>query len=523
MTATAGSHAGAAVLTAPFGPETSSDRNSWPLVASVVAGACVIGLTFAFGSDYALVMVMALAAILALVVLLAWPVLALPAAVFLIWANVPVVLVGAGAPSVITIVVPLILLAPLATSFVRGETLTVDRIFLSMLVLLGIYVISTAASPQPTFAAKQTMSFVLEGIVLYLLVFNAVRTPAALRRAAWAILAAGTFLAAITVFQNLTQTYHRPYFGFAPLDIQFFLGKGVGAPRAHGPVGDPNYFAQILVATIALALPLLWRERRRLVQLVIAGSVGIMLMALAFTFSRGGLLALGIVMIAMVVLGYLRLRHLAAMALVLAVIVSVVPGYRDRVTSIANVGGVTAQVGSSNEADEAIQGRFTENRAAILVFLDYPMLGVGPGSFVAYYQEYANRTGGKVHRSKKRASVSAGGAVGEAPAREAHNLFLSAAAETGIFGLFALLAVFATAFAQLSRARRRWKGADPVSKYLMTGLLLALLSYLANGLFLSLAFERYLWLLLALVGAAAYIARTQASLVGGQASESSAR
>jgi hypothetical protein len=45
----------------------------------------------------------------------------------------------------------------------------------------------------------------------------------------------------------------------------------------------------------------------------------------------------------------------------------------------------------------------------------------------------------------------------------------------------------------------------------MAGLLLALIGYVACGLFLTLAFERYLWLLLALMGAAAFIARERAS------------
>lgn len=478
-----------------------------PLAGAAITGAGLMGALVAVGSDYALFIVLGLLGLTLLSVLLVWPDLALPTAIFLIWTNVPTLVVDKGAPSVIAAAIPLILVAPLAISFLRGERLTIDRTFIGLLVLLGVFIASTVFGPKPDIAISKTTTLVSEGIVLYFLVFNAVRTPEMLRRATMAMLAAGSFLAAITVFQQLTGTFDRPYFGFSPLDIEYFLGKAE-TPRAYGPVGDPNYYAQILVVPIAVALPLLWSARGR-ARWLIGGGLGLMTLALSFTYSRGAMLALALIVAAMVVLGYLKLRHLAATVLVALVLVSLVPGYRDRVQSLTKLGGVTAQTGSSNEADDAARSRFTENVAAILVFSDYPVLGVGPGAFGSYYQEYAARTGGKVHRSSKRSS--GGTAAGEAPEREAHNLFLSALAETGLVGLLALCAVFWTAFMQLARARRRWLDPDDTSRHIMAGLLLALLGYAAAGLFLSLAFERYLWLLVAMMGAAAFVARERAA------------
>lgn len=483
-------------------------RVPWQAAGAAVGGAGLIGVGIALGSDYALLIVLALLGITALVVLLAWPELALPVAVFLIWSNIPAVAVDAGAPSLVSVAVPLILVAPLATTFLRGGMLTIDRTFILLLALLGVYVACTTFSAKPEIGVHRTVTFLTEGIVLYFLVFNAVRTPRTLQWAVWAMLAAGSFLAAITVFQNLTHTFDRPYFGFSPLDIQYFLGKEP-TPRAFGPVGDPNYYGQILVATIALGVPALCGLRRGLIRLFVGGAVVLMLLALAFTYSRGGMLALLIVIGVMVGMGYLKIRHLASMVLMLAVVVLAVPGYRDRIESLTKVSGLTAQNGASNEADIAARGRFTENSTAILVFFDYPLIGVGPGAFGDYYQEYAVRTGGPVHRATRRGA--SGAAAGEAPKREAHNLFLSAAAETGVVGLFALCAVLLTAFRQLLQARRRWLRPDDDSKHIMAGLLLALTGYLAAGVFLSLAFERYLWLLLALVGSAAFIARERAS------------
>ena len=53
-----------------------------------------------------------------------------------------------------------------------------------------------------------------------------------------------------------------------------------------------------------------------------------------------------------------------------------------------------------------------------------------------------------------------------------------------------------------SRGRRRGVGSA-----LATALLLALSAYLLTGMFLSLAYERYFWLLLGLAGAASFVLR----------------
>lgn len=478
-----------------------------PQVAlGVLAGAAASGAAIALGATHALLVAIALVGIATVVTLLVWPELALSVAVGLIWADVPVLAVDAGAPIVAGAAFPLILLAPLATGFLRGKMLTIDRTFVCMLALLGVFVAATAISSKPLIGADRTLTLVTEGVVLYFLVFNVVRTPEALRGAVLAMLAATVFLAAVTVFQHVTVTFDRPYFGFSPLDVAYFAGKAE-TPRAYGPVADPNYYAQILVVAIAVALPLLLRERSRLMRLLVGAGVALMTLALAFTYSRGGTLALLVVIGAFVLMGYMRLRYLAAAMLVVVALINVVPSYQDRISTLTQLGGVTAETGSSDQADDAARGRLTENLTAVLVFFDYPLLGTGPGTFGSHYQQYAPRTGGAVYHSTRRGST--GTAPGAAPERAAHNLFLAAAAETGIFGVVALGAVLWMAYSQLARARRMLADPEHTVEPLMAGLLLALIGYVAAGMFLSLAFERYLWLLLALMGAAAFIARNR--------------
>jgi len=474
-----------------------------PFAGLVGAAALLAGAVAGLGSEHATLLLVATLAAATLAVLLVWPELALPLALFVLWANVAGVAVGRGAPQAVGLAIPLILVVPLLARFLRGERLAIDRTFVALLVLLVIQIASTTASSYTATGVEHVLSLATEGVLVYLLVFNAARTPEALRLAAWGLVAAAAFLALVTVVQNVTQTFDKPYLGFSLLDGDYFTGRSDVA-RAKGPIGDPNYYAQILVASVALAVARL-RGERGIWRLALIAAIALMTLGVAFTYSRGAVLALAIVAVAMVVVGYMKLRHLAVMGLAVAALVMVVPGYGDRIASLTKIAGATAEAGVDSGADQSTKSRATENLAAVLVLGDHPALGVGPGAFPYYYQEYAVRTGGTVHRSSKRGY--AGSEPGEAPQREAHNLFLGLAGDIGLPGLLALCAVLGFTLGGLLRARRHLRRRpDDDVLHTTTGMLLALVAYLSAGLFLSLAYERYLWALVALAGAAASVA-----------------
>jgi O-antigen ligase len=141
-------------------------------------------------------------------------------------------------------------------------------------------------------------------------------------------------------------------------------------------------------------------------------------------------------------------------------------------------------------ADSSLQSRLTENLAALLVFVDHPIVGVGPGLFRAYYGEYAELVGVRVHTTE----------------RQAHNLYLGLAAETGLLGLASFLTIVTVTLRGLGRARRRLIDTNPGLAYILTGFLLAISSYLVTGIFLHFAFIRFFWIMLGLASAAVYIA-----------------
>jgi putative inorganic carbon (HCO3(-)) transporter len=86
----------------------------------------------------------------------------------------------------------------------------------------------------------------------------------------------------------------------------------------------------------------------------------------------------------------------------------------------------------------------------------------------------------------------------QAENREAHNLFLGIAAETGALGLICFLLIVGLTLYRLNTTRREVLDERPDLANTVTGWLLAIVAYLATGMFLHFAYVRYFWLILAL-------------------------
>jgi O-antigen ligase len=163
------------------------------------------------------------------------------------------------------------------------------------------------------------------------------------------------------------------------------------------------------------------------------------------------------------------------------------------VNTIRSVTGLMADE-PTVKPDGAIRGRATEMLAAVLVFLDHPLLGVGPGQYAPFYSKKYHLNPAIAFRHLPRP-------------RPAHSLYFQMAAETSIIGLALFLAMVLVPMHQLWQAQRRWARSRPDLANLATAFLLSLVAYLGTGIFLHLAYQRYYWLLLALVGATLRICR----------------
>jgi O-antigen ligase len=91
-------------------------------------------------------------------------------------------------------------------------------------------------------------------------------------------------------------------------------------------------------------------------------------------------------------------------------------------------------------------------------------------------------------------------------------MYLEIAADTGIVGLGAFLAIVAVTLAQLWRVARLWAALGREDLVVLAqAFLLALLAYLASAAFLQLSYQRYFWFLLALGNATVWMLRREAA------------
>jgi O-antigen ligase len=406
-----------------------------------------------------------------------------------------------GAPVVIGLVVPLLLVVPLAYHLFRGARPVITPAFCVLVLFLVAQAASASLSVSAADGTEDVKTFVVEAVLVYFLLTNVIRTPEALRRASWAVMVAGGLLGALSLFQEVTGTHAQPYGGFALIPPEFFSGHSDKA-RLAGPLGDPNYYAQILLPVLPLALFRLWGERSVALRIAAVACAAFATAGILLSYSRGAGLAFAAIFALMVAFRYVRARHIAFVVVGIVIALVALPEYTERLRTVGDVASATSESGSgeAEAADISVRSRLTEMLTAWLVFTDHPVLGVGPTAFGEYYGEYSARIGIEV-----REEVKFGARKGEAPERESHNMLLSIAAELGLIGLVLFLAILYYTLRDLVRARRRWLEVRPEVSDMITAMLLAVVGYVTAGVFLTLAFERYFWLLIALAGAASLL------------------
>lgn len=412
------------------------------------------------------------------------------AIIFLVYMNAPTVVVRQlGLPSILAAAVPMLLAAVVAYRVViRGEPLRFPAFIIAAVLVLGCHTMSALVSTRPHVGLSHVLEWLLEGVLLALLLANSLRTREEVFAAVRAITAAGALMGFVVILQQLLGPSEYSMAGFGQLGAQHTDSSGQLQTRLAGPIGEVNFFAQIMAALIpiAAARAVTSHGRQRwlywIATLLICGGM-------AMTYSRGTFVAVVLVVPFALLFGLLRLRHLAVAALCGVLLVSASPYLAKRVTSIGEVAmqSLGLSAGGFRNSDGASRGRVTEMQAAGLLFLDYPLIGVGPGMARVYYPEYAVLVGGKVRGDHRRT----------------HNLYLQLAAETGVVGLVAFLGMLAMVLLPLDRARRRLQHSDRQFWGVVCGMELVVLVLLSTSLFLHAGYIRYFWLLLALAVAAA--------------------
>lgn len=409
--------------------------------------------------------------------------------------NVPLILAGSFS---------LLLAVPLANYLlVQRQAIIVDPIFKLMLAFLAAVLISSLTAKDELIALMWIAEFVLEGLVLYFLITNVVRSLDVLKRVLWVLMLVGVVLSSLTLYQEITLDYANNFGGLAQRTVEDWTGKDQhlvqdsfirtrthvgGTNRSRGPIDDPNRYAQNLLMLVPLGLFLLWRARG-VWKLTAALATLLIFSGVLLTYSRGAFVAVLLIFGVLTVMGYVSLRRGASvLGAFLALSLLVAPGYFVRLQSILGVQGLVSE-SASVQPDQVTRGRLTEMAAAFNVFRDHPLIGVGPGQYLRFYsREYMSDPDIALRKLHKD--------------RRAHTLYFELAAETGIIGLSLFITIVVVAMRRLLRVRRRWLTERPELAQLAMAFFVAILAYLGTAVFLHFSFQRYFWLMLALSSAA---------------------
>jgi O-antigen ligase len=374
---------------------------------------------------------------------------------------------------------PVILLAVLLRRALDGKPLPLPP----ALVALGALVAATMASIFAATDFERGMAGLvdlLQALLVVGLMVMLVDDATWLRRAMWAVALAASGLAALTVYQQLTKSYDQDFMGLATVSVGTY-------PRSHGPT-NPVFFAQLLAAASMLGLYLWLGSVRRLGRLMGFACFAVCLAGIAYTASRGAVVA---VACALLVAAALRPRRLLLpLAVVGAAMAMAVPAlsdeYLERFMTLGSVVTAPSTQAIQTAPEGSLQGRLGETLAAAEMFADHPVLGVGQGNYPARYAEYSREVGLEQR-------------VGE---RTPHSLIMEALSQTGVVGTAALLGLLGLAVVGSWRAR---DAREPGAGILVEGTFVALVALLVSGMFLHIATPRSFFIPLGLALAASQL------------------
>jgi O-antigen ligase len=250
------------------------------------------------------------------------------------------------------------------------------------------------------------------------------------RALAWSIIAAGLVEAAFALYEWAT------------------FGAEAATGRVFGTFDQPNPLAGFLNFALVLALALILFSDDARERWMASGGGVLLAVADLLARSRGGAVGIGAAIVLLVVVGWRRGRlfgwaiAVALPLLAIAWIVRLVPlSIQQRLLAEVRLDDY-ALCNNVNSANFSINQRLAQWAAGIRMFLAHPVLGVGAGNYDAAYTRYATSCwpDGLGH---------------------AHDYYINTAAETGILGFVAFLALTGATFALGVWATRHRGASEP--------------------------------------------------------------
>jgi putative inorganic carbon (hco3(-)) transporter len=338
-------------------------------------------------------------------------------------------------------------------------------------------------------AVMNSLSNYVKDALIALVVIALLKKPYQFRHVVYTLLVIGIFIGSISVHQHLTGNFTDNYGGFAVAEFMNIVGD-TNDYRLSGPVGDPNFFAQVMIVLALLGVERLLHEKRLLLKVLAGWAAAVSTLTVVFTYSRGGTVALVLALLLFFWIYKLKPAQLiVALTLGIVMLLFAPPVYYERVLTLTDI--IPSRDGQINVRDDrAIQGRASENLTAWVMIMDRPLMGVGLNNFSHLYQQYSK-------------------SLGLAPSarnRSPHNLYLEVAAETGVVGLTVFLTMVTLALRSILYARRRFieAGLEDYAN-MATGFAIAFCGYLLAALFVHASYPRYFYLLIGIAFSLSYM------------------
>lgn len=457
------------VPAAAAGPRLGRRVGTTPLVVSGGVIAALVGLAAGINPLYGLVLVLVL-------VFCVTAALRPSSILGLLIVSLFLEIISFGGVSISRLVAPIAIVVVLV-EFIRGRA------------RMGVELPLVAAAAYTTWAVASGLWTVSGAGTTYLLSSLAI---------------ALVYMVAFAALLNTRRQLERSIYilGFAALligasSILAFGGYpslfAVKEGRASGGVGDPSYFANVQLVALPLVIVVAAATRSVWIRWMLYISVLVIIGSVLTSLSRGGLIALLLVVALVPLLPARTLfaspRAKAIMLLVIAVgtialstRAAVREGIVHRFASVVSPSGGDA--GSQRGS-----GRDNIWAAARLSIGERPLLGLGYGAFVHSSNELMLRTPGVDLTFYKLREHGA----------EAHNAYLGTTAELGFPGLalFVLLLLSLLITNRRTAARARESGHLFVARF-ANALILSLVGWGISSIFITTETSRPLWIMIGL-------------------------
>jgi O-antigen ligase len=235
-------------------------------------------------------------------------------------------------------------------------------------------------------------------------------------------------------------------------DAQLFAGGAFTSERAVATFDDPNYYASLLTLALLPTLALVLYGIRRYAWLLLPAAA--IFAGLVFSLSRGAMLGFAVGLLLM--LAWRRARRVALV--VAAVLIGLTAANANPVVHSDYFGTVEQRLSTLRHPTEESR-RPQIWAAAVDMAVEHPFFGIGVNQFQL--------------QAVKRNLYERG-----EPLENAHDIYLSLAAETGFIGLAAFLMLVAALGSRAAAAIAADQGAFALS----LGLSAAMLAFLVQGL-----------------------------------------